>query len=85
MINNIFNFLKFLEKNGVLPSEADLNISKDELVNLIKKCQSEGLIDKQELFIDITGGICSNEPQNAITLKGYEFLENYNPLNKVNG
>lgn len=72
----IYDLLLFVENNNSIPSAKDLNIENRTLMSLIKRCLSDGLLDKQIIYINILDDIqCDESSEFAITIKGYSYLE----------
>ncbi len=84
MEKNIYDLLKFIKDNNKFPLCEDLNMTQDRLSKIVKKCNDEGLLNKDDIFVNIIGTVnFDDEPELAITIKGLEFLENYNPIGKL--
>lgn len=85
MNKHIYNFLSYIKNNNEVPSPEELNIDKSTLNLIVKKCISENLLDKDIIFVNILGEIqCDESPELSITINGYSFLEENNPVGKVN-
>lgn len=80
----IYDLLFFIKNNNIVPSAKDLNIDESTLISVIKRCLSDGLLDKKILYVNILGQIqFDNIPELAITIKGYSYLEENNPVGKL--
>lgn len=80
----IYDLLLFIKTNNNIPSAKDLNIEEETLNSVIKRCLSDGLLDKKILYVNILGQIqCDDIPELAITIKGYLYLEENNPVGKL--
>lgn len=80
----IYDLLFFIKNNNNVPSAKDLNIDESTLISVIKRCLSDGLLDKKILYVNILGQIqCDDIPESAITIKGYSYLEENNPVGKL--
>lgn len=80
----IYDLLFFIKNNNNVPSAKDLNIDESTLISVIKRCLSDGLLDKKILYVNILGQIqCDDIPELAITIKGYSYLEENNPVGKL--
>lgn len=84
MQKNIYELLKFIQNNNKFPTCEELNISQERLKKIVKKCNDENLLDKNIIFVNILGTVnCDDDPDLAITMNGIKFLEEYNPLGKL--
>lgn len=84
MEKSIYDVLNYIKNNNKVPSCDVLNLSKERLNQIIKKCNAEGLLDKELIFVNILGTInASDNVDMAITIKGLNFLDEYNPVGKV--
>ena len=70
----IYKLLDYIKNNNKVPSCEELKITQD----------SELLLDKKYVFVNILGQIQSDENADmGITSLGYDFLKNNNPVGKV--
>ena len=53
----IYDLLFFIKNNNNVPSAKDLNIDESTLISVIKRCLSDGLLDKKILYVNILGQI----------------------------
>lgn len=84
MQKNIYELLKFIQNNNKFPTCEELNISQERLNKIVKKCNDENLLDKSIIFVNILGTVnYDDDPELAITINGIKFLEEYNPLGKL--
>ena len=84
MQKNIYELLKFIQNNNKFPTCEELNISQERLKKIVKKCNDENLLDKNIIFVNTLGTVnCDDDPDLAITMNGIKFLEEYNPLGKL--
>lgn len=84
MQKNIYELLKFIQDNNKFPTCDELNISQERLNKIVKKCNEENLLDKDIIFVNILGSVnYDDDPDLAITIKGLQFLEDYNPIGKL--
>lgn len=84
MEKSIYDVLNYIKNNNRVPSCDVLNLSQERLNQIIKKCNAEGLLDKELIFVNILGTInASDNVDMAITIKGLNFLDEYNPVGKV--
>lgn len=84
MEKSIYDVLNYIKNNNRVPSCDVLNLSQERLNQIIKKCNVEGLLDKELIFVNILGTInASDNVDMAITIKGLNFLDEYNPVGKV--
>ena len=84
MEKNIYDLLSFIKVNNKIPTCDELNLTSERLNKIIKKCNADGLLDKNIVFVKILGTINSDkDPDLAITTKGLQFLKDYNPLGNL--
>ena len=80
----IYDLLFFIKSNNNIPSAKDLNIDEITLISVIIRCFHDGLLDKKIMYVNILGQIqCDDIPELAITVRGYSYLEENNPVGKL--
>lgn len=84
MEREIYNLLYYIKQNGKVPKCEEINVTQDRLKLLVKKCNSEFLLDKNFIYVNVLGKIQSDDNADmGITKFGLEYLERYNPVGKV--
>lgn len=84
MEEQIYTLLNYINKNGTIPKYDEINISRERLIALIRKCNNDGLLDKNYVFVNILGDIQSDSNADlGITPLGQKFLKEQDPLGKV--
>lgn len=84
MSKHIYNLLSFIKINNSIPLPDDLKTDKATLISIVKRCLSDELLDKKILYVNILGEVqCDESPELAITIKGYSYLEENNPVGKL--
>ena len=84
MKNDIQQIINYVKNNTQLPTCSEMQMTQEKLNRIIKKCNDEDLLDKKYIFVNILGEInCDDDPELAITMKGLKYLEENNPLGKV--